>query len=600
MKKSYRVKVAFLAIIALSALQFQARAQQRHATRPNIILILTDDMGYSDLGCYGSEIATPHLDSLAMHGLRYTQFYNVGHCCPSRASLMTGLYPHQTGLGWMTARKFDEPGYTDELNNHCVTIAQVLKGAGYATFMTGKWHLCRDVHAGDPNYNWPLQRGFDKFYGILEGAGNYYDPAALCRGNTLITPENDTAYQPEHFYFTRAISDNSVRFIQDRPRDRPFFMYVAYTAAHWPMQAPEADIEKYKGHYDAGWGALRTERLKREKALGVIDSSTTLSPLEAMPWEQEPDKPAMERRMETYAAMISVMDEGVGKIVKELKKEGLFDNTIILFLQDNGGNGEGTGFGGPGGATKSVAKDTSGLAPMNRDEVQYAVIPTQTRDGRAEMMGKRLMAGPADTYLAYLKPWGELSNTPFRKYKNFSYEGGVATPLIIHWPRGITAARGAIRKQVAHEIDIMPTLVELTGAHYPARFKGESITPEAGVSLVGTFQDSALEHRAVYFAHEGNRAVRMGDWKIVSGGIMHGPYGKWKTLTRMPWQLYDMKNDRSELKDLSAEYPERVARMAQMWEKWAREVHVYPMPWKEERPPLQSYYMSTPWQFPDF
>jgi arylsulfatase len=598
MKKSIQLLVA-LAGMTLCLAPSRLTAQQHASARPNIILVLTDDMGYSDLGCYGSEISTPNLDTLAMHGLRYTQFYNVGHSCPSRASLMTGLYPQQTGLGWMTARKFDEPGYTDELNNRCVTIAEVLKTAGYATFMTGKWHLCRDVHQGDPNYDWPLQRGFEKFYGILEGAGNYYDPAALCRGNTLITPEDDTAYRPAHFYFTRAISDNSVRFIRDRPRDRPFFMYVAYTAAHWPMQAPEADIAKYRGKYDRGWGVLRSERLAREKRLGVIDSSTVLSPLEALPWDQEPDKPAMARRMETYAAMVSVMDEGVGEIVKELKKEGIYDNTIILFLQDNGGNGEGVGFGGPGGAARPVAKDTAGIRPMAKDQVEYAVITPQTRDGRAVMMGKRLMAGPADTYLAYLKPWGELSNTPFRKYKNFVYEGGVATPLIVHWPDGIHAAPGAIRKQVSHEIDIMPTLVQLAGARYPATYKGEAITPEAGVSLVGTFRDSALAPRAIYFAHQGNRAVRMGDWKLVSGGILHGPYGKWESLTRLPWQLYHMKDDRTELRDLSAQYPGRVKKMAAMWDAWAKKAQVLPIPWKEERPPLQSYYMSTPWQFPD-
>lgn len=595
----YRYLWLMLLFAALE-LPVAGHAQPAASGRPNVILILSDDMGYSDLGCYGGEIATPHLDSLAMHGLRYTQCYNVGHCCPSRAALLTGLYPHQTGLGWMTARDFGLPGYTDELNDHCVTIAEALKNAGYATLMAGKWHLCRNVHAGGPEYDWPLQRGFDRFYGILEGAGNYYDPAALCRDNRLITPENDTAYHPAHFYFTRAITDNAVRFLRERPKDRPFFLYVAYTAAHWPMQAPPGDIAKYKGKYDRGWDVLRTERLAREKALGVIDSTTDLSPRETLPWEDEPDKPAMARRMETYAAMVSIMDEGIGQILAELRREGVADNTLVLFLQDNGGNGEGVGFGGPGGATREVARDSAAIRPLTKDEVQYAVIPPATRAGEPERVGKRLMAGPADTYLAYLKPWGELSNTPFRKYKNFVYEGGVATPLIVSWPQGIRAPGGALRKQVIHEIDVMPTILSVTGASYPRHFHGHDITPEAGLSLVPTFRDSALTSRAIFFAHQANRAVRMGKWKIVSGGILHGPYGEWKTYTSLPWQLYDMENDRSELKDLSAEYPDTVRRLAAMWEAWAHRTHVYPMPWQEEKPPVQSYYMSTPWQFPGF
>lgn len=591
--------LALAALLLRAAIPAAAQSTKQSA-RPNIILILSDDMGYSDLGCYGSRISTPNLDSLAMTGLRYTQFYNVGHCCPSRASLMTGLYPQQTGLGWMTARNFHLPGYTDELNAHCVTIAQVLKSSGYATFMTGKWHLCRNTHAGGPEYDWPLQRGFDKFYGILTGAGNYYDPPSLCRGNRLISPYDDSLYHPQHYYFTHAITDNSVKFIRERPKDKPFFMYVAYTAAHWPMQAPAAAVARYKGKFDLGWDSLRTLRLAREKQLGVIDSSIALSPLDTHPWSAEEDKKAMARRMETYAAMITIMDDGIGKIVRELKREGIYDNTVILFLQDNGGNAEGVGFGGPEGETRPVAKDTTKLKPMGKDDIQYAVIPHATRDGSPEMMGKRLMAGPANTYLAYLKPWANLSNTPFRKYKNFCYEGGIATPLIVHWPAGIHAERGAIRKQVGHEIDIMPTLVQLAGARYPSRYDGKKITPVSGVSLLPTFENKPLRPRAIYWSHQANRGVRLGKWKIVSGGILHGPYGTWKTYTSLPWQLYDMDNDRSEMKDLSAQYPQIVKKMVAMWNKWAQEDKVYPMPWKEEKPDVQSYYMSTPWKYPNF
>ena len=581
--------------------QIFAQSKNISDNRPNIILIMSDDMGFSDLGCYGSEISTPNLDSLAMNGLRYTHFYNMDHCCPSRAALMTGLYPHQTGLGWMTAKNFELPGYTDELNNQCVTIAEVLKNAGYATIMAGKWHLSRNVRADGPKYDWPLQRGFGKYYGIINGASNYYDPASLCRGNKLITPFNDPEYHPGHYYFTNAITDNSIQFIKDRSKNKPFFMYVAYTAAHWPMQAPEEEIEKYKGKYDEGWDVLRRKRFKREKELGVIDSSTPLSPLDTHPWAEEKDKAAMERRMETYAAMITIMDKGIGEIVNELKREGIFDNTVIIFLQDNGGNAEGTGYGGPnGGDPHPEEKDTANLKPLPLDSIQYSINPPITRDGKFVMAGKRVMAGPADTYLAYLKPWANLSNTPFRKYKNFTYEGGISTPLIIHWPDGIKAKRGALRNQAGHEIDIMPTIAALAKAIYPAEYKGQKITPVSGISLVPTFTNQSLSPRAIYWEHQGNKAMRMGKWKIVSGGILHGGYGSWKTVTSLPWQLYDMNNDRSELMDVSAEHPELVKKMAAMWDKWAHEANVYPMPWKEEKPDEPSYYMSTPWNFPDF
>ncbi|WP_205573229.1 arylsulfatase [Flavisolibacter nicotianae] len=573
--------------------------QAQQPQRPNIILILSDDMGYSDLGCYGGEIKTPNLDALAKGGLRYTHFYNVGHCCPSRAALLTGLYPQQTGLGWMVDTKFEQPGYTDELNNHCVTVAEVLQKAGYATYMAGKWHLAHNMRDDGPKYNWPLQRGLEKFYGIITGAGNFYDPATLCRNNTLITPYTDSLYHPKDFYFTDAISDNAVAFVKEHQSPKPFFLYLAYTAAHWPMQAPEAAIAKYKGHYAAGWDKLRAERLKREKQLGMINANAVLSPLDTHSWEEEPDKAAMERRMETYAAMVTIMDEGIGRLVAELKKEGKFENTIILFLQDNGGNAEGVGFGGPNGETRPVAKDTAAVKRLAKTDVQYSVISPMTRDGQMVRMGKQVMAGPADTYLAYLKPWANLSNTPFLKYKNFTYEGGIATPLIIHWPAGIKA-KGATRQQVGHEVDILPTLVALAGATYPQQVQQNSITPVSGVSLVPTFAGRQLPERAIYWEHQANRAMRLGKWKIVSGGIMNGPYGKWKTYTSLPWQLFDLEKDPAELQDLSGAYPDVVKKMVAMWEKWAQETNVYPMPWKEEKRPAAANYISTPWEYPNF
>tara|TARA_R110002050_G_scaffold188756_11_gene323425 strand:+ start:8177 stop:9952 length:1776 start_codon:yes stop_codon:yes gene_type:complete len=591
MKKLFLIQLTFL----LCFFTFQIKAQDR----PNIILIMSDDMGYSDLGCMGGEISTPNLDKLANDGLIYTQFYNVGHCCPSRASLMTGLYPHQTGLGWMTPIDYHLPGYTDELNNHCVTIAQVLKNAGYSTYMSGKWHLSHNTSNEGPKYNWPLQRGFEKFYGIISGAGNFYDPATLCRNNNLISPFNDPEYHSDNYYFTNAITDNAIKYLQESSGKNPFFMYVAYTAAHWPMQAPESEIQKYKGKYSAGWDVLRRQRLKRAKELGVIDLRTNLSPLDTHPWDEEIDKLAMERRMETYAAMISIMDDGIGKIVNELKKEGRYDNTIILFLQDNGGNAEGVGFGGPNGETTTVSRDTSIVEPLAKDDIQYKVISPITRDGKMVKVGKEVMAGPADTYLSYLKPWANLSNTPFQKYKNFSFEGGISSPLIVHWPKGIKS-KGEIRREPGHEIDIMPTLVELAGASYPKINNQDTITPSSGVSLVPTFSDKALQERGIYFEHEANRAMRLGKWKIVSGGILKGPYGKWKTYVELPWHLFDLENDRSELTDLSGQYPDQVKKMVSMWEAWAKRTHVYPMPWKVEEKPTMADYMSTPWEYPNF
>lgn len=566
---------------------------QSKAGRPNIILILSDDMGYSDLGCYGSNIQTPNLDALAKDGIKYTQFYNEARCCPSRASLMTGLYPHQTGIGWMTGSDQHLPGYRGDLNNHCVTIAQVLRQAGYSTYMVGKWHLSGDKTGRKTKKNWPLQRGFHKFYGIIKGAANYYDPGTLCRGNELISPFNDPKYKPKHYYFTNAITDNAVKFIEEDKGTKPFFICVAYTAAHWPMQAPANAIQEYKGKYDEGWNALRHQRLAKMKRLGVIGENTELPPLDTHPWSEEKHKEGMERRMETYAAMITVMDQGIGKIVSELKRKGIYKNTIILFMEDNGGNAEVVGYGGSNGETRPEAHDTAKLRPLAKEAINLSNNPRITRSGKVVMEGLDLMAGPGNTYVSYLKPWAEVSNTPFKEYKHFVHEGGIATPLIICWPEGIKKT-GEIRKQVSDVIDIMPTLLQLADATYPAQYKGNAITPVAGVSLTPTFNSNKpLPERTVYWEHEMNRAVRWGKWKLVSpGNLLDGHYGTWKYYINQSWELYDMSTDRSELKDLSGQYPNVVKKMAAMWNKWAHTHNVFPAPWKKVIPSLQSYYTT--------
>ncbi|MGE4487930.1 MAG: arylsulfatase [Kiritimatiellales bacterium] len=573
----------------------EAAAVPKPIQRPNIILIMSDDMGYSDIGCYGSEIRTPNLDALAQNGLRYRHFYNQARCCPTRASLMTGLYPHQAGMGWMDAVNHNLPGYQAQLNEHCVTIAQVLKSAGYSTYMVGKWHLQRekDTAQDSPSYNWPRQRGFDRFYGILKGAGSFYDPGTLCRDNQLITPFNDSEYRPDDYYFTDAISDNAVKFLEEDSGEKPFFMYMAYTAAHWPMQAPETDIAKYRGTYDQGWEIVRRARLEKMKKLGLLAPDVVMSPLDTIHWADEPDKEAMARRMEVYAAMVTIMDEGIGRVVDELKKKGWLENTLILFLEDNGGNAEGLGYGGgQKGKTEPIARNTEGLKPLGKDEVQPDGIPPMTRDGKLVMAGKRVMAGPADTYLACLKPWAQVSNTPYKEYKHYVHEGGIATPLIVHWPAGIRS-QGEFRNQPGNVIDIMPTLAELGCAAYPETFQGKEITPVAGVSLVPSFSDKPLDRNAIFWEHEMNRAVRTDKWKLVStGDLMDGGYGTWKYYSNGPWELYDMENDPSEMIDLSAMYPGKVKEMAAMWDDWTQTVPVYPTPWKKAEEKTRSEYIA--------
>ena len=320
-------------------------AAAANAQRPNIIVIMSDDMGYSDIGCYGSEISTPNLDALAAAGLRYTQFYNTGRCCPTRASLLTGLYAHQAGIGQMT-RDFGQEGYRGNLSRKAVTIAEVLKTAGYSTYMAGKWHVTKQLRPNGSKENWPRQRGFDRFYGTIIGAGSFFDPWTLTRDNKAITPDNDERYKPKHYYYTDAISDNAVSFIADHKntgKKNPFFMYVAYTAAHWPMHALEKDIAKYRGKYDAGYEAIRKARYEKMKKLGVIRNGG-LSEAPQL-WKDFPeDTKAWEIRcMEVYAAMVDNMDQGIGRLMKSLKDNGQYENTLILFFQDNGGCSENRG-----------------------------------------------------------------------------------------------------------------------------------------------------------------------------------------------------------------------------------------------------------------
>ena len=532
--------------------------------RPNVLLILNDDMGYSDIGCYGGDVDTPNLDRLAGEGLRFTQFYNTARCCPTRASLLTGLHPHQAGIGLMAGTGGPE-GYEGTLNRRCVTVAEVLKGSGYRTYMSGKWHVVNEVD--EPNDAWPNQRGFDRFYGTITGAGSYFHPNTLTRDNVNVDQE---AAGDQGFYYTDAISDNAVAYIDDHYReqaDAPFFLYVAYTAPHWPLHAKAADLAKYRGRFDAGWDALREQRLERLVDLGIIDPAWKLSPRDPgeLPWEDVDHKAWQARRMETYAAQIDCMDQGIGRILRSLEENGQLDNTLVIFLADNGGCAEEVGaewaswiFGNIGRAT--------------------------TRDGREVRCGNRpdIMPGPEDTYTSYGVPWANLSNAPFRYYKHWTHEGGIATPFIARWPGGGVPG-GELRRQPAQLTDIMATLVETSGAEYPATFNGQEIPPCEGVSLGPVFRDASYVHkRRLFFEHEGNAAVRDGRWKLVRNFSGRGSARPGFDPPDTPcggWELYDMETDRTELHDLVAKYPDRVAAMAAAYETWANRCGV--IPWEE-------------------
>ncbi len=542
---------------ALAALLAGAPLQAASATRPNIVLIMADDMGYSDLGCFGSEIRTPSLDALAAGGLSFSHFYNTARCCPTRASLLTGLYPHQAGIGRMMNDR-GEDGYTGDLNDRCLTIAEVLRSAGYGTYMSGKWHVTRHDQGDGLRHNWPRQRGFDRYYGILRGAGSFFDPPTLTLNNRpLPTPEGD-------YYFTDAVTDHAIAFVKEHRRARPgepFFLYVAYTAPHWPLHARAEDVARYRGRYDRGWDALRKERYRRMVELGIVRPGWKLTERDARQeaWDTADHKEWQARRMEVYAAQIDRMDQGIGRLVRALEPDGLRESTLILFLADNGG----------------CAEELHSTADW-----VLRIAPKTTRDGRPAQVGNdpSVMPGPETTYQSYGLPWANASNTPFREYKHWVHEGGIATPLIANWPQGIRA-RGEWTLEVGHLVDVMATAVDVAGARYPRKRRGNRITPMEGVSLGPVFSGGVLPPRAVYFEHEGNRAVRQGRWKLVSRAE-DDAFAWWRHPDPGPgnWELFDMAADRTETTNLASERPDLVRALAELWHQWARRADVLPYP----------------------
>lgn len=536
------------------------------AAPPNIVLIMGDDMGFSDLGCYGGEIRTPNLDRLAARGLRFTHFYNTGRCCPTRASLLTGLYPQQAGIGHMVNDRGTE-AYRGDLSERAVTIAEVLKGAGYATYMSGKWHVTPYVVENPDKKNWPRQRGFDQFFGMITGAGSLYDPPSLTLDNEYVPPRPG-------FYCTTDFTDYAVKCIEDHRGDQPFFLYLSYTAAHWPMHAPAEAVARYRGQYEGGWDAVRAARFRRMQEMGLIEPDWKLPPRDSLvpAWTADlPDRDWEMANMEVYAAMVELMDAGIGRVVSSLEAKGQLDNTLILFLQDNGACAEELGW-------LSRNRPEAIPEPMAPDALQTQTVPTVTRDGKPVRLMKEAMPGPPESYTAYGRNWANASNTPFREYKHWVHEGGIATPLIAHWPAGIKA-RGETRNEPSHLIDIMATCVDVSGAVYPDRFNEQSILPMEGESLVPVFADTPLHREAIYWEHEGNRAVRSGRWKLVSKAHQRPIFwDKIDELALENWELYNMETDRTELQDLSEHYPDRVRQMADLWMRWGKRTGTLPRP----------------------
>lgn len=500
------------------------------AEKPNIVVILADDMGFSDIGCYGGEIATPNLDRLATNGVRFTQFYNTGRCCPTRAALLTGLYSHQAGVGHMTDERKDKSGqvlagYSGRLNDRCVTIAEALKPAGYFTAMVGKWHVGQNLGVT------PSGRGFERSLNAAAGGFYFSDSKGgplFLDGKNLGRSEEPL---PKEWYTTDLWTDFGLKFVDEaRAAKKPFFLYVGENAPHFPLQAPQEDIQRWRGKFKAGWDALREARYRRQIEMGLIDKSWPLSPrlAEVPAWESL--SPEQQDRydllMSVYAAVVERLDQAIGRLVKGLEERGELDNTLILFMSDNGGNAE-------------------------------AGIPGKTGIGTP---------GDAKSDVFIGQCWATLNNTPFVRYKHYTDEGGISTPLIAHWPKGIPAARnGQFEKQPGHLVDVMATCLDLGGAAYPKEVGGKPITPFEGVSLRPAMLGEDIKRaKPIFWEHEGNRAVREGQWKLVA-------------LDGKPWRLYDLTSDRTEQRDLAANEPERVKVMATKWDEWAARSNVLPL-----------------------
>lgn len=523
------------------------------AKRPNVILILVDDMGFSDLGITGAEIRTPAIDALARGGALFSAMYNCARCCPTRAALLTGLYPHQAGIGHMGV-DLGGPAYQGYLRNDSATIAEMLRAAGYRTLMSGKWHVAGDFDARDCD-NWrvgdvahpsPRQRGFDRFYGSLDGAQSFFAPHYVMEDDRRIT------IAEEDYYFTDAITDRAIAMIDEAgqsPQEarQPFFLYLAHTAPHWPLHAHEEDIARYDGIYDAGWDIIRGARYERMNAGGLFPARWDLSPRDAQapPWTETPDHAWEARKMAVYAAMIDRMDQSVGRLVQALAKRELLDDSLILFLSDNGGCAE------------FLAED--GWAKF---------YPDTTPDGRRILTGNRADVTPGGirSFQSYGRPWANLSNAPFRQFKHYVHEGGISTPMIAHWPNGLTPHTAPLHDP-CHVVDILPTILDATGCPALSELGGHGLQPLQGESLLPLlYGKNRSREQPIFWEHEGNAAIRAGRFKLVRR-------------FDAAWELYDMETDRTETRDLAAGDGPRVAQLARQYDAWA--AHVGVRDWRE-------------------
>lgn len=507
--------------------------------RPNVLLIVADDLGFSDLGCYGGEIETPNLDHLAHNGIRLTRFYSAGRCCPSRASILTGLYPHRAGLGHMV-KDLGRPGYRGRLAEDAITIAQALQSAGYRSFISGKWHL------GTVD---PTRHGFEQFYGTLVSAQTFWDPEHYLR---LPSGENKIEYPVGSFYGTNAITDHALEFLsKSRSTSDPWFLYLAYNAPHFPLQAPQEYIDRYIESYTVGWDRIREKRLEKQKVLGIVNSETDLSPRSRYwnwgqeeaginpAWEEIPEERQQDlvKRMAIYAAMVDIMDRNIGRLIGDLAFHEQLENTIIIFISDNGACAEWDPHG------FDIKSGPGNILHTNQD---------------LEKMGSQ------GTYHSVGSAWANASNTPWQLYKHYNHEGGISSPFIIFWPEGLQR-NGTIEHQAGHVVDLMPTILDATGTEYPEQFGGKITAPLAGVSILPLLNGEVVGERALYFEHEGNRAVTSGPWKLTA-------------LRGQNWELYQIDHDRTEQIDVADQNPEVVARLARMWTEWAEANHVIPFP----------------------
>jgi arylsulfatase len=519
--------------------------------KPNIIVMMVDDLGYSDLGCYGGDISTPNIDSLGYNGLRFTQMYNGARCCPSRAALLTGLHPHQAGIGQMTA-DLGVPAYQGYLREGCVTIAEVMKTAGYRTMISGKWHVSgswdnrnRDNWIlGDKKHPLPKQRGFDRSFGLLNAADSFWNPKSLILEDVLIDVETTD------FHMTDAIGDHAVNQIEESVEmGMPFFQYVAFTAPHWPLHAWEDDIVKYEGKYMAGYDAIRTSRHEQQKGLGVVDDKWEISPRDSdsPDWDDVQNKEYEDIRMATYCAMIEQVDRTVGRIIDTLKAQGEFDNTVIMFLSDNGGCAE------------LFQEDTDWPDPSQWES-------STTLEGEPVRVGDipELRPGPDTTFQAVELPWANVSDAPFRLFKRWVHEGGISTPFIVHWPDQIEKSN--ILNNPMHIIDISATCYEIAGAQYPKEHHETEITPLEGESFLPALQGREVNRETpITVEHEGNRGIRIGDWKLVA---------EWDK----PWELYNISDDRTEQNDLIDGEKDRAKAFEKQYYEWAERAEVLPWP----------------------